>query len=155
MDEKGTATSKSIFNRQRNGSYKAELKEWIRIGKDGNLRPAAEDSPTIDTNLTSRLQSNGQINDTEGMNFRIGVVIEEVKPNGNLVIAGHKEIVYNKEVWKYDVHGTIRKDDVTRDNTILSSKITNGGVYKDTKGKVYDSTKRPWGIRLKDLLSPF
>ncbi len=155
VDEKASTTSRSLFNRQKTANMKAEIKELIRLDDENRLRSAAKDGPTIDTSLTARIQSIGQINDSEGMQYRISVLIEDVLPNGNLVIAGRKEIVYNKEVWNYRVHGIIRKEDVSPNNTVLSSKIVNGGVVKNTKGKVYDSTKRSWGVRVLDVIFPF
>jgi flagellar basal body L-ring protein FlgH len=155
VDEKASTTSKSLFNRQKTANMKAEIKELIRLDDEKRLRSAAQDGPTIDTSLTARIQSIGQINDSEGMQYRISVLIESVLPNGNLVIAGRKEIVYNKEVWNYKVHGIIRKEDVSPNNTVLSSKIVNGGVVKNTKGKVHDSTKRSWGVRVLDKMFPF
>ena len=67
VDEKSEVTMNSRFNRQRNGTLKAELKEFIRFSQAGNLANAAANSPTIDTNLQSRLNSNGQLTDQEGI----------------------------------------------------------------------------------------
>lgn len=156
VSEKSQVTMGSTFNRQRNATYKAQLKEFIRLGKTGNLRPAAEaDQPTIDTNLQGRLQTTGLMNDTEGMTFRIQAEVAEVLPNGILVLEARKANVSNKEAWEYTFTGKARAEDVNRDNTILSERVANQLITKKSKGKVYDSTSRPWGTRLWDKLFPF
>lgn len=154
--EKSQVTMNSTFNRQRNATYKAQLKEFLRLGKTGNLRPAAEaDQPTIDTNLQGRLQTTGIMNDTEGMTFRIQAEVAEVLPNGILVLEARKQSVSNREAWEYTFTGKARAEDVNKDNTILSERVANQVISKKSKGKVYDSTSRPWGTRLWDKLFPF
>lgn len=156
VSEKSQVTMNSTFNRQRNATYKAQLKEFIRLGKTGNLRPAAEeDQPTIDTNLQGRLQTTGILQDNEGMTFRIQAEVAEVLPNGVLVLEARKQNVSNKEAWEYTFTGKARAEDVNKDNTILSERVANQVITKKSKGKVYDSTSRPWGTRLWDKLFPF
>ncbi|MCC7422344.1 MAG: flagellar basal body L-ring protein FlgH [Planctomycetaceae bacterium] len=156
VNEKSQVTMNSTFNRQRNATYKAQLKEFLRIGKTGNLRPAAEeDQPTIDTNLQGRLQTTGILQDNEGMTFRIQAEVAEVLPNGVLVLEARKQNVSNREAWEYTFTGKARAEDVNKDNTILSERVANQVITKKSKGKVYDSTSRPWGTRLWDKLFPF
>jgi len=145
----------SRFDRQRRATLLAELKEFLRIGKTGNLENAAENEPTIDANLTNRLNSSGRASDREEVLYRIAATVVEVLPNGNLVLEAQKTIQTNREMWKYTLTGTIRSQDINRDNTALSENVANLKITKSQSGKVYDSTKRPWGTRLYDLLFPF
>lgn len=155
VDEKAEVISNSRFNRSRASSLKAELKEFIRIDDKGNLATAAPNQPTIDANLQGRLNSTGQLTDQEGIRYRIAATVVDVLPNGNLVLEARKSIRSNRDVWEYRLTGTLRSEDVSRDNTALSENIVDLNIVKNTRGKVYDSTKRPWGVRLYDLLSPF
>lgn len=156
VDEKSEVTVKSRFNRQRRESLKAELREFMRISENGNLTSAAQNSqPTIDATLSGRLQSNGDLIDTEGVRYRIAATVVDVLPNGNLVLEARKSIRSNKDVWEHSLTGILRSKDVNRDNTALSENIANLIIEKRQRGKVYDSTKRPWGVRLYDFFSPF
>ena len=145
----------SRFDRQRRSTLLAELREFIRIGKTGNLENAADNEPTIDANLSGRLNSNGRVNEKEEVTYRIAATVVDVLPNGNLVLEAQKEIQTNREIWQYTLTGTIRSQDINRDNTALSENIANLQIRKSQSGKVYDSTKRPWGTRLYDMLFPF
>ena len=155
VDEKSEVTVNSRYNRQRNSTLKAELKEFVRIGDTGNLENAAENSPKIDTQLQSRMQSTGQLTDQEGIRYRIAATVVDVLPNGNIVLEARKSIRTNRDVWEYSLTGVLRSEDIARDNTALSENIANLNIVKRQQGKVYDSTKRPWGVVLYDLLSPF
>ena len=155
VDEKSEVTLNSRFNRQRSESLKAELKDFVRFGSTGNLMNAAANQPTIDTNLQGRLNSTGQVTDQEGIRYRIAATVVDVRPNGNLVLEARKTIQTNSDLWEYRLTGEVRSEDINLDNTALSENIANLSIDKQQKGKVYDSTKRPWGVILYDMLSPF
>lgn len=155
VDEKSQVVLDSRFDRQRNATLKAELKEFLRLDDEGNLARAATDQPSIDAKLQSRLNSIGRMRDSEGIQYRIAATVVDVLPNGNVVLEARKTIRTNWEVWEYSLTGMLRSQDVNQDNTALSENIANLNIVKRQSGKVYDSTKRPWGILLYDFLSPF
>ncbi len=155
VDEKSSVTVDSRFNRNRTETLKAELKEFMRIDAAGNLAPAALNSPKIDTQLQGRLQSTGQLADREGIQYRIAAIVVDIRPNGNLILEARKSIRTNHDVWEYRLTGEIRSKDVNRDNTALSENIANLDIVKHQRGKVYQSTKRPWGVVLYDWFFPF
>jgi flagellar L-ring protein precursor FlgH len=95
------------------------------------------------------------VSEKEEVLYRIAATVVDVLPNGNLVLEAQKEIQTNREVWTYTLTGTIRSQDINRDNTALSENIANLQIKKTQSGKVYDSTKRPWGTRLYDMFFPF
>ena len=154
VDEKSELTMNSRFNRQRNASFKAELKEFMRL-KDFQLENAADNQPTIEGNLQSRNQSNGQLADQEGIRYRIAAMVVDVRPNGNLVLEARKTIRTNKDLWEYTLTGEIPSRAINRDMTALSESIYALSIDKKLRGRVYDSTKRPWGTALHDLFFPF
>ncbi len=155
VDEKSEVTMNSRYNRQRNGTLKAQLRDFVRFGETGNLTNAATGTPSINATLQSRLQSNGQLTDQEGIRYRIAATVVDVRPNGNVVLEARKTIRTNRDVWEYSLTGVLRSSDINRDNTALSENIANLDIVKRQRGKVYDSTKRPWGILLYDWFWPF
>jgi len=155
VNEKAEVNAQSRYNRQRNGNLKAEIKDFIRLSDDGNLTNAAENQPTIDTNLQGRLQSSGQLTEQEGIRYRIAATVVDVLPNGNIVLEARKSIRSNRDVWEYSLTGVLRPQDIASDNTALSENIANLDIVKKSRGKVEASTQRPWGLRLYDALAPF
>src|SRR5262249_40368980 len=80
VDEKSEVTEQSTFNRQKNGIFKAELKNFIRIDNAGNLNNAAENDPKIDSLLQATLNSRGQLQQREGVKYRIAATVVDVLP---------------------------------------------------------------------------
>jgi flagellar L-ring protein FlgH len=155
VDEKSEVIMNSKFNRQRRSNLKAELKEFIRLGNTGNLANAAVNAPTIDAQLQGTLNSTGQLTDQEGIKYRIAATVVDVLPNGVLQLEARKKIQTQDDVSEYTLTGELRASDVAPDNTASSENIASLNIVKNQTGRIYDSTKRNWGYRLYDFLSPF
>jgi flagellar L-ring protein precursor FlgH len=155
VDEKSEVTQNSRFNRQRNAVYVAQLREWLRINSDGNLDVAATNSPGVNGQLRSQLQSYGQGLSQEGMKYRIAATVVDILPNGTLILEAHKSIRSNSELWEYSLTGRIRSQDVSGNNTVNSENVADLIISKREHGKIQDSTKRGWLQRAYDLFLPF
>jgi flagellar L-ring protein precursor FlgH len=155
VDEKALMNVNSRFNRQKTGQIKAELKEFIRLTDELDLKNTASTSPTIDANLQGRLNGTGTLTESEGINYRIAATIVDVMPNGYLVLEAQKTIQTNEEFWEYSLSGICRPDDVLKDNTVLSENIADPQLNKRQRGRIFSSSKRSWGVKLYDWLSPF
>jgi len=155
VDEKSEVTQNSRFNRTRNAVYTAQLKEWLRINNSGDLDVAAINSPGINGQLRSQLQSMGQGLSQEGMKYRIAATVVDILPNGTLILEAHKSIRSNTEVWEYSLTGRIRSQDVGGNNSVNSENIADLIISKREQGKIQDSTKRGFVQRFYDFFLPF
>jgi flagellar L-ring protein precursor FlgH len=155
VKEAATTNAKSVYNRQRNGQYTAQLAQFIRINSQGNLDNAAQNSPEVDGQLQSQLQSTGQVTESETITYRIAATVVDVLPNGVLVLEARKSILDNKDLWEYTLTGKIRPQDISPDNSAMSERIADLSISKVQHGKLHDSTKRAWFVHLYDLIGPF
>jgi len=155
VKEAAQTNAKSVYNRQRNGQYTAQLAQFIRINSQGNLDNAAQNSPEVDGQLQSQLQSTGQVTESETITYRIAATVVDVLPNGILVLEARKSILDNKDLWEYTLTGKIRPQDISPDNSALSERIADLNISKVQHGKLHDSTKRAWFVHLYDLIGPF
>ena len=155
VKEAAETNAKSTYNRQRNGQYTAQLAQFIRINAQGNLDNAAQNSPEIDGELQSRLQSTGQVTESESIKYRIAATVVDILPNGVLVLEAHKSIVDNKDLWEYTLTGKVDPRKVSPDGSVLSENIADLSIAKHQHGKLHDSTKRAWFIQLYDWIGPF
>ncbi len=155
VKEAAETNAKSTYNRQRNGQYTAQLAQFIRVNAQGNLDNAAQNSPEIDGELQSRLQSTGQVTESESMKYRIAATVVDILPNGVLVLEAHKSIVDNKDLWEYTLTGKVDPKKVSPDASVLSENIADLHIAKVQHGKLTDSTKRAWFIHLYDWIGPF
>jgi flagellar L-ring protein precursor FlgH len=88
--------------------------------------------------------SEGKINNTNKVTGRITVQVTAVRPNGNLVIAGTQTIKQNSEEQRITITGEVRPEDVSVDNTVLSSSVANAQLKIDGKGPI--NSKQRQGI---------
>ena len=87
--------------------------------------------------------------------MRIAAIVVDVKPNGTMVLEAVKNIIVDREVQHYHMSGICRAEDVTPDNTLLSTQLANLTVNKQTSGEVRDGTKSGWLNTIIDKVNPF
>jgi flagellar L-ring protein precursor FlgH len=79
-----------------------------------------------------------------------------VLPNGNLVLAGSKDVQVNSEHQEVIVRGVIRPIDLTPDNQVGSDRLAQLEVRINGKGVINDAVRRPFVLyRLLLGLLPF
>jgi flagellar L-ring protein precursor FlgH len=83
-----------------------------------------------------------------------GTVVD-VKPNGTLVVEAVSRNTVNQEQLTYTLSGVCRVEDIAADNTILSTQLANLNLTMQTKGEVYDGTRRGWLNKFLDKVNPF
>lgn len=155
VDEKAEVIVNSRFNRQRNGSYKLELKDFVRVIPGPKLVPANTDTPTIEGTLSNRLQTIGQATDSEGITYKIAAEVVDVLPNGTVVLEARKSIRTNQDVFVYRLTGRVDKGKIKPDRTARTEDIAELQIERLQNGKIFDSTKVNWGTRILDILMPF
>jgi len=89
-------------------------------------------------------KAQGAISNTNKVSAQITVQVVEVKPNGNMVVSGTQTIKQNGEEQRITITGVVRSDDVTPNNTVLSSYVADAQIKIDGKGPI--SAKQRQGI---------
>ena len=89
-------------------------------------------------------KADGSAVDTSGFSANIAVTVVEVQPNGNMVVEGTQSIWQNKDEHKITLRGIVRRDDVSYDNTVPSTKVADATVRFDGKGPL--NAKQRQGI---------
>ncbi len=74
----------------------------------------------------------------------ISVTVVDVFPNGTLAIRGEKWITLNRGDEYIRISGLIRPDDVTPENTVLSTKIANARITYSGEGDIANSQRMGW-----------
>ena len=156
-----------IVREQRRFEADAELetKKRFRVNSDLSafLRPIdrgigaatfRRGAPNIEYSLDQRLKNEGDVSREDRLTTRLTAEIIDVKPNGVLVLEGRAEVMHDDETSKVTITGTCRKEDVTADNTVLSTQIANKVVIVENHGALRAASSRGWLIRLLDILRP-
>lgn len=74
----------------------------------------------------------------------ISVTITDILPNGNLVVRGEKWLTLNRGEEFIRISGILRPEDVTLENTVLSTKLANARIAYSGTGELADSQKVGW-----------
>lgn len=137
-------------------SVKSEIDAFIKLTGGGlGATPFKRGTPNIDYKLTNRLKSEGDTAREDSMTMRLTGTIIDVKPNGLLVLEARARIQHDEEISAITFTGTCRKEDVTADNTILSTQVADKSILVDNKGAMRAASSRGWLVKLVDLLTPF
>lgn len=88
--------------------------------------------------------ADGAATDTSRYSAQITVTVIEVLPNDNMIVEGTQSIWQNRDEHKITLRGTIRRDDVTMNNTVPSTKVADASIRFDGKGPL--NAKQRQGI---------
>lgn len=157
VDELARMSSDGRAERRKDASLNAILRDWVRLN---GLRKLEKDQqstgdPQVQGTLQEIYRAEGAVESTERLTLSIGSRIVDIRPNGNLVIEGHKEVRINNEVWKVSLTGICRQQDVGRDNTITSDRVIDLRLAKAEEGPARDGYRRGWFKKAYDRWAPF
>jgi flagellar L-ring protein precursor FlgH len=121
-----------------------------------NVFPRSFDNTSMfKASMTNQFTGSGSTSRDESMTAAITARVLEVLPNGNLHIAGTRQIRVNNEIQYITLSGVIRPVDISPDNTILSSYIADAKIDYTGKGPVSDKQRPGWLARILDSVWPF
>ena len=134
----------------------SELDAFIKLTDKGigsaNFRRG---KPNIDYKLEQKLRSEGDAKREDQLTTRVTGKILDVKPNGVLVLEAQARVKHDDEVSVITFTGNCRKQDVTPDNTVLSTQVAQKNIVVSTEGALKRSTTRGWLVKMFDSISPF
>lgn len=135
---------------------RSQLEEFLKF-TDGGVGSAAfrRGMPNVDFSWKDKLDNKGDTSRQDRLTTRITVRVIDVKPNGLLVLEGRGRIKHDEEISTITITGTCRKDDITADNTVLSTQVADLDVSIDNKGAMRDLARRGWIPKLIDWIKPF
>lgn len=119
------------------------------------MRSQADAAKLISADFQSSHNATGEIKKQDSMTASIGCTVIEVSPTGNMYIRGSREIEVNGETQFIILQGVVRPNDVTADNTVLSSQLADVKIQYTGRGVLTDKQKPGWLARLLDSIWPF
>ena len=93
---------------------------------------------SLSYNQSDSNSASGNTSRSGSLNATMTVQVKELLDNGNLKIAGTKEININGEKQKIKLTGIVRPEDVTAENTIQSQYLANVNIKYSGEGIVGD-----------------
>jgi flagellar L-ring protein precursor FlgH len=84
--------------------------------------------PRIDVRKNQEFDGESKQNNRSEVRASIAVVVVDVQPNGNLVVAGQRSVVADDETKTLRVSGIVRALDVDQDNSVTSAQVADARI---------------------------
>ena len=85
----------------------------------------------------------------------LSVTVVRVFENGNMEVAGQKELMLNNGNEYVRVRGVVRPEDVSATNIVSSNRLADAQIRYTGSGQLADSSKQGWLSELMRTVSPF
>jgi len=110
---------------------------------------------TMSAESSNELKSKADFKDERSFEDRVSVVVIDVLPNGNLVVAGTRDRRIAGDVQTIEVSGIVRPSDIAFDNTIRSEQVANFRILTKNGGVSAPYTQPGWLGRIFDVFWPW
>jgi flagellar L-ring protein FlgH len=155
--EDSASSSTGTTDLKKDASIDGKINQFPAFSFANLALKAGIGSTTPELNLTGsrNLKGQGTVDRQDTFTTRIQAEVVDVKPNGTLLLQARKRITIDEEQQVCVLTGTCRVQDITPDNTVLSTQIYDSNIEKKTTGALRDTTKRGWMPRILDWINPF
>ncbi len=101
---------------------------------------------TLETNIQQNRNFSGDAgaDQSNSLQGNITVTVAEILPNGNLVVRGEKWMTLNRGDEFIRISGIVRPEDISPDNTVLSTRLANAQISYSGTGALADSGSMGW-----------
>ncbi len=109
------------------------------------LNPSAFTStplPKVDIRTERGMTGQAKQEKDSALTARVAVIVVDVHPNGNLVVAGRRVIEIDDDVKTLRISGLVRPLDITTNNTVTSSQVADARVSLTSEGANARSTTK-------------
>lgn len=146
----------SVDNRSLDKSGSSSVGGDLSYGLGGGLG-GAEGTGTLSQSSSSARNFSGDSEFRSERQFtdRFTVQVIDVLPNGNLVVAGKRNMAVHGDTRKLTLTGVVRTFDLLPGNTVPSNLVANLNISLEGKGPEQKFVKQGWFSRKINKLWPF
>jgi flagellar L-ring protein precursor FlgH len=156
--EESEFSSKGSSEFKKEAEFEARLEEFVKLRlRNAELEGGAigGPAPSIRATGTRDFKGEGSVDRSDSLTTRVQAEVVDVKPNGTLVLQARSRIKTDDEVRVFVLTGVCRVEDVSADNTILSTQLYDKNIEQRNSGNVRNANRRGWLSNLLDAVSPF
>ncbi len=158
IDEQSKSTSSQSLETEKEYENKLELDSILDPWELLELRIRQGDLSgldLLDATASREFEGEGDYERADRFTARITAEIIDVKPNGTIVLEAKKQIVRDAEETLLVLSGVCRTDDVTSQNTILSSQLANMRLEQHNTGDVKKAASKGLLTNVLDTIFNF
>jgi flagellar L-ring protein precursor FlgH len=155
--EESEVSSQGTSDLKRQSDIDAKVDSFARLNlQNFALQPSVGSvAPELKASGTRNFKGEATVDRTDSVITRLTGEVLDVKPNGTLVIQARKKIKNDEEEQLLLCSGICRVEDITPDNTVLSTQLFDLEFSKMNKGQVRTTTKTGFVHKLLDFVNPF
>ncbi|HML73050.1 MAG TPA: flagellar basal body L-ring protein FlgH [Anaerohalosphaeraceae bacterium] len=130
----------------------------LRInGDDNKIEHVIPNVPDVSLGASSNKSVNGKADykDERSIEDRITVVVQDIHPNGNLVVIGTRTRDISGDKQTIQVSGVVRPSDISYDNTVRSEQIADFSLVALSEGPTKSYNNPGWLGKFLDFIWPF
>lgn len=94
----------------------------------------------------------GQTQRSNRLLATLTVTVQDIAPNGELMVTGEQVLTVNDEPQKVTVTGRVRPRDITDGNMVLSTRLADARISYVGDGDIADRNRKPWWRQFLDLM---
>ena len=161
VQENNSSSRNSSTKTEKKGSISATISSFVNGSFQRKLFPGTRDdpdtsdTPELKTSSQNKFEGSGAVNNSGSINSRFAVRVIDVLPNNNLIIEGVRRTSFSGESQTIVLRGTVRPQDVTPVNTVVSYNLADVSIRFKDEGVVNNSQKKGWFGKLWEKVSPF
>ena len=117
----------------------------------GDSSPEVE----LDASGKNKFKGDGKYERTDRFTDKVTAEIIDIRPNGTLVLEARRSIGKDKEFQTLVLAGSCRREDVTTQNTVLSSQLADLTLDVQNDGEVKNTASKGWLTRVFETIFDF
>jgi flagellar L-ring protein precursor FlgH len=154
--ESAKAKNKADTSTERKTDMSAGITNFFNLeSKFPTSRPDFSPFARVAADFKNTFDGTGETTRSGDLTAIISARVVGLTASGNLVIAGSRGITINKEEQMLNLRGIVRPRDISADNEVLSSYISDAKIVYTGVGVLNDRQKPGWLTRAFDTVWPF
>lgn len=155
VQENASASSSQRKATDTDGSINAAVGQFLFPPSTSRFGTSGGFLPSMNMGGSSEFSGGGQVNSSQRLTARAAVMVTDVLPNGNLVIAGVRRVTFSGETQHMVLQGIANPSDISSENVLLSEDIAAASLEVISEGKLNEAQGKGWVSRLYERLRPF
>ena len=149
VSESSSAQNTASTDTDRESSLSAGIQEFF--GADVSKL----DNFNVRGGMESDFEGSGSTSRSGDLEAFITARVVEVLPGGNLKVIGSREILVNNEKQLMTIYGVVRPRDISNDNVVLSSFVSDARIAYSGAGIIDDRQRPGWMANTLNTIWPF
>ena len=154
--ESASAKNKADTNTERKSAMSAGIDQFFNLeSKFPSTRTDFNPFARVEADFKNKFDGTGETTRSGDLTATISARVVGLTASGNLVIAGSRGITINNEEQMLNLSGIVRPKDISAENQVLSSYISDAKIVYTGVGVLNDRQKPGWLTRAFDQVWPF